>query len=137
MGMLRDGQGDALFIYPHQVLEFSQCNEGSWWNCTLWEGFGTEYAFVQTGQFGYMNNGTTLVMAPKNSGLPELLRPCIAQFLETKEYYDLCEKYSLTADCYTNSFFPLSSHDESPLYNRPTNEQTGTNCTNGYCPCSL
>ena len=52
MQMLRDGEGDAIFIYADQVAEYSQCPEGAAWNCTLWEGFGVDIAYVQTGQFG-------------------------------------------------------------------------------------
>ena len=85
--MLRAGEGDAIFIYADQADEYSQCPEGSAWNCTLWEGFGTEYAYVQTGQFGYAVNGTTLSLSRKGSGIREVLGPCMAQFLATEEYY--------------------------------------------------
>ena len=52
--------GDAIFLYAEQAQEYGVCPEGSVWNCSLWEGLGTEYAYVQTGQFGYTINGTTL-----------------------------------------------------------------------------
>ena len=81
MQILRNGTGDAIFLYAEQAQEYGVCPEGSVWNCSLWEGLGTEYAHVQTGQFGYTINGTTLSLSRKGSGIRELLRPCLQEFL--------------------------------------------------------
>eukprot|EP00439_Symbiodinium_sp_Y106_P004079 s11076_g1.t1 len=64
--MLRNGAADAMFVYADQAKNY-QCDGTTVaaWNCTLWEGFGTEYAYVQTGQFGYVVNGTTLALSKK------------------------------------------------------------------------
>merc|ERR1712151_521734 len=93
------------------------------WNCSLWANFGTEYAYVQTGQFGHEINGTTLAIAPKGSGLAELLNPCIQSFLKTKAYYDICLKYDIAESCYTNEFFPNATEELQKPYLLPTNEQ--------------
>ncbi|KAK1741847.1 hypothetical protein QTG54_007420 [Skeletonema marinoi] len=135
MQMLRDGEGDAIFIYADQVEEYSACPAGSTWNCTLWEGFGTEVAYVQTGQFGHAMNGTTLSLSRKGSGIRELLRPCMQSFMLTKEYYDICVKHDLAGVCYANEFFG----DDATVggkYDLPTNKQTG-DCSDGYCPCPV
>ena len=96
MQILRNGTGDAIFLYAEQAQEYGVCPEGSVWNCSLWEGLGTEYAYVQTGQFGYTINCTTLSLSRKGSGIRELLRPCLQEFLLTKEYFDICVKYNIT-----------------------------------------
>jgi len=133
MQMLRDGEGDAIFIYANQAEEYTKCPEGSAWNCTLWEGFGTDYAYVQTGQFGYAINGTTLSLSNKGSGIREKLRPCMSKVMGTKEYYEICEKHGVTKVCYPNSFFPEDAVAMA-VTDIPTREQTG-DCSNGYCPC--
>jgi len=136
MKMLRAGTADAMFVYSDQAKNY-QCTGGvsATWNCSLWEGFGTEYAYVQTGQFGYVQNGTTLVLAKLGSGVANLTNPCLARFLETEAYYNLCVKHDLVDSCYHNSFFPVGG-DEVHEYNKPTNEHSGTDCSSGYCPCT-
>merc|ERR1719401_1870389 len=102
-----------MFLYADQAYHY-QCNEAvqnnesvqNDWNCTLWEGLGTKFAYVQTGQYGYMINGTTLAMAKKGSGVAEKLNPCLKTFMATEEYYDICVMYNLTDSCYRNEFFP-------------------------------
>jgi len=134
LSMLLDGTADAMYVMADQAYKY-QCNEGITtpsWNCSLWEGFGTKFAYVQTGQFGYMINGTTLAMAKKGSGVAAMLNPCLARFMQTKEYYDICQQYGLSDTCYRNNFF--STNQEVPEYNKPTKDHTG-NCSSGYCPC--
>merc|ERR1712014_152819 len=126
-----------MFVYADQGYRFSKegddPNAEATWNCTLWKGFGTKYAYVQTGQFGYVVNGTTLAMAKNGSGVAERLNPCLAKFMQTKQYYYLCVKYDLTASCHRNEFFP-DTEEEKKEYNKPTNELEG-DCSTGYCPC--
>jgi len=140
MKMLRSGEADAMFVYADQAYNYECSADGKshsgadpTWDCDLWKGFGTDYAYVQTGQFGHAINGTTLALAPKGSGLAELLNPCIQSFLKTKEYYDLCIKYDMVETCYRNEFFSSTIKDKKP-YMLPTNMQT-TGCANGYCSC--
>ncbi|CAE7659804.1 unnamed protein product [Symbiodinium sp. CCMP2592] len=134
MTMLRNGTADAMFVYADQAKNY-QC-DGSMvaaWDCTLWQGFGTEYAYVQTGQFGYVVNGTTLALSKKGSGVPEAINSCLAEVMATEAYYDACVKYDLVDSCYANSFFPSSGiviHE----YNKETDEHSG-DCSSGYCPC--
>lgn len=136
MIMLRNGTADAMFVYSDQAENY-QCNDDGvipTWNCTLWQGFGTEYAYVQTGQFGHAQNGTTLAMAKKGSGIVEKINPCIQAFMETEEYYDLCVKHDLVDSCYENSFFPKKEQGYEKEYNLETDEHK-TDCDNGYCQC--
>jgi len=143
MKMLRDGEADAMFIYADQAYNY-ECNaEGKaknsgakpTWDCSLWANFGTDYAYVQTGQFGHAINGTTLSMSQRGSGVAALLNPCIQQFLKTKEYYDLCNKADLVDSCYRNEFFPdTDSHPH--IYMESTDHHT-SGCSDGYCSCPV
>merc|ERR1711988_1915939 len=78
-------------------------------------------------------NGTTLAMAKKGSGVAEKVNPCLAKFMATKEYHDICVKYDLTNSCYRNEFF-TDNEMKDKEYNKPTDEHKG-DCSNGYCPC--
>lgn len=132
--MLLNGTADAMFVYADQAYNY-QCKDGveKEWDCTLWDGFGTNFAYVQTGQFGYTNNGTTLAMTKKDSGIAEKVNPCLAKFMASKEYHDICVKYELTDSCYRNKFF-TQAEMEKKEYNKPTDEHK-SDCSNGYCPC--
>jgi len=135
MRMLRDGRADVMFVYSDQAHNY-QCGHGvdSTWNCSLWEGFGTEYAYVQTGQFGILRNGTTLVLTKKGSGVNTLVNSCLQRFMETKEYYDVCVKNHFESTCYPNSHFPVDESSYLGDYLKPTDEHTG-GCSGGYCSC--
>lgn len=134
MTMLRDGDGDAVFIYADHASEYSQCPVGAAWDCSLWQGLGTEYAYVQTGQFGYVVNGTTLALSRKGSGIRELLRPCMAKYIATDDYYDICVKHDLVGSCYPNKYFPGGAGGQDNIWDLPTKDQSG-DCSDGYCPC--
>merc|ERR1712039_336506 len=67
------------------------------------------------------------------SGIREVLRPCMAEFMGTKEYYDICVKHDLVSSCYKNEFFEGGEGKEDKTI-LPTNEQDG-DCSDGYCPC--
>lgn len=105
-------------------------------DCKLWDKIGTEIAWIQTGMYGWAKNGTTLTAAKIGSGVNDLVNPCIEAFLATKEYYDLCAKYDLVQDCFTNAFFPTDAVATERLFEKPTNELTMT-CAEGYCPCPM
>jgi len=143
MQMLRDGVADVMYVYADQASLF-QCDghgnglifgETANWNCSLWKGFGTEYAYVQTGKFGYVYNGTTLALAKKGSGVVEKLNPCLWKFMETKRYYEICKKYDFIDSCYPNSYWTSQDYSKVAAYNMETNEHTGDDCSSGYCPC--
>ena len=103
------------------------------WNCSLWAGFGTDYAYVQTGQKGWAINGTTLAMTKPGSTVPGLINSCLASFMQTEEYYNICAKHGFVDNCYPNSFFP-NGGGATKSYDKLTNEHTGS-CSTGYCPC--
>jgi len=134
---LLDGETDALWIYADQAHNYaSKCEEDAdqSWDCDMWKRFGTDFAYVQTGSYDYMNTGTTLAMSKKGSGLARTLNPCIDAYIETESYYTLCKKYGLEADCFQNKFFPSIEDEEPKDYSKPTNELSG-DCAKGYCPC--
>jgi len=132
MRVLRDGGADAMFVYADQASKY-QCPDTGDWDCNLWKGLGTEYAYVQTGQTGYLANGTTLVMAKKGSGVAAELNLCLVEFMQTRDYYDVCEKHGFTSDCFPNSHFP-NADSAPPSWTKPTSELTG-DCSSGYCSC--
>ncbi|OLQ14905.1 Malonyl-CoA-acyl carrier protein transacylase, mitochondrial [Symbiodinium microadriaticum] len=116
MNMLRNGTGDAVFIYADQAALYQCSAVGDAtvsFNCSLWDGFGTEYAYVQTGQKGYAINGTTLAMTKPGSAVPGLINGCLASFMQTKEYYDVCVKNGMVGQCFPNSYFPIGSNTMS------------------------
>jgi len=133
--MVLNGTADAMFVYSDQAKNY-HCKAGvdqTEWDCNLWAGFGTTFAYVQTGQFGYVMNGTTLALAKLGSGVANKVNPCLWKFLETKEYHDICKKHGLTAQCYPNQYFTAQDY-ATKEYNLPTEKHTG-DCLNGYCPC--
>ena len=133
MRMLRDGEGDAIFIMADQASNYIACDEEAGHDCELWAGLGTDYAYVQTGQFGYVRNGTTFALTEIGSGIPDLLEPCMAEFMGGIEYYELCAKYDIIDRCYANDYFDEDRRSEAP-FDKPTSEQFG-DCSDGYCPC--
>jgi hypothetical protein len=134
LSMLLDGDVDAVWIYADQAHLY-QCKDGvtADWNCSMWAGFGTTFAYVQTGITSYAYNGTTLTMSKKGSGLPDIVNPCIQEFLKTRSYYEICQKHDLVGSCFPNDYFP-----DSPPYSKAwsmfTRDLT-TSCKDGYCPC--
>jgi len=133
--MLLDGEVDAVWIYAGHARNYIDCTVGvtTEWDCEMWKGFGTTFAYVQTGMYRHAFNGTTLVMARKGAGVKEIVNPCIESFIQTEEYYNICEKHGFTQQCFTNSFFPASSTESLPHLLK-TSELT-TTCADGYCPC--
>eukprot|EP00747_Dinoflagellata_sp_TGD_P141524 gnl/TRDRNA2_/TRDRNA2_176137_c0_seq8.p1 gnl/TRDRNA2_/TRDRNA2_176137_c0~~gnl/TRDRNA2_/TRDRNA2_176137_c0_seq8.p1 ORF type:complete len:536 (-),score=95.38 gnl/TRDRNA2_/TRDRNA2_176137_c0_seq8:302-1909(-) len=137
LDMLLSGEADAMFVYADQAYNYKKVcktNPDQAWTCDNWEQFGKKFAYVQTGQFGYVNNGTTLALTKKGSGVAEKLNPCLQKFMATKDYYDICVKYDFVDTCYPNEFFPGADEIVVHDYNKPTNEHVG-DCTDGYCSC--
>jgi hypothetical protein len=137
LAQLLNGEVDALWIYADQAATYKDaCDNDSnqAWDCTMWSRFGTDFAYVQTGIYDYMNSGTTLAISKKGSGLADTLDPCIEAFIKTEAYKNLCVKYGLESDCFKNEFFDVTDDAMTP-YSKPTIELT-TTCSDGYCPCS-
>eukprot|EP00588_Corethron_pennatum_P017662 CAMPEP_0194303604 /NCGR_PEP_ID=MMETSP0171-20130528/1447_1 /TAXON_ID=218684 /ORGANISM="Corethron pennatum, Strain L29A3" /LENGTH=357 /DNA_ID=CAMNT_0039054563 /DNA_START=71 /DNA_END=1144 /DNA_ORIENTATION=- len=134
---LLNGDADALWIYADQAYNYGCANksDSDTHDCTLWDGLGTEFAYIHSGMFDFVRAGTTLAMSKKGSGLPEVLDPCIESFLKTESYYELCEKYEQTKGCFPNEFFPAGADSEKTEYNTPPNELP-SGCIGGYCGCS-
>lgn len=134
MEMLMNGDVDALWIYADQAHLY-QCgdNVSADWNCSLWEGFGSKYAYVQTGMTTYAVSGTTLTMSKKGSGIPEIVNPCIEKFRKTKSYYDICKKHNVVGSCFPNSHFPSDTLPPSTWEIQAPD--LSTTCADGYCPC--
>lgn len=135
MEMLRRGEGDAIFIYANQATNFADCDENSAWNCSLWEDFGSGFAYVQSGQMSYTVNGTTLALSRPGSGIREKLRPCLQEFMQTKDYYEICKKYEITNQCFPNKYFSEDIASRNP-YQLETHEHTG-DCSDGFCSCDV
>jgi len=133
---LLQGEGDAIWIYSDQAASYA-CADGatsSEWDCDLWNLLGTNFTYVASGVTGYANNGTTLSIAKLGAGLADILDPCIAKFIQTEDYYDLCREYGLVESCFTNPFFPAGENTIDDFYNDPTPQQPGP-CASGYCTC--
>lgn len=131
---LMNGEADAMWVYADQAKNY-QCVDGvtANWDCDLWAGFGTTFAYIQTGLFGHAMAGTTLAMSKKGSGLSEILNPFIDKFVLTKDYYDICVKHGFEDSCFENEHFPSTTATEL-VWEKPTDQLT-TTCADGYCPC--
>ena len=124
-----------MFVYADQAYTYSCADKDVQpaWDCDLWSGLGTKFAYIHTGMFETAFNGTTLTMSKRGSGLSKIVNPCIDKFITTKSYYDICVKHDIVDDCYANEFFPEGSASTAP-WALPTSEQTG-DCSSGYCGC--
>ncbi|KAJ1444601.1 hypothetical protein M885DRAFT_594199 [Pelagophyceae sp. CCMP2097] len=135
---LLNGDADAMWVYADQAENYDcgDVDADPTWDCDLWAGFGTTFAYVQTGLSGHSYNGTTLTIAKKGSGLAEaIINPCLDKYIYTEAYFDVCEKHGLTASCYRNDFFPEDVGTDVVVPELPTDEQAGP-CSSGYCACS-
>ncbi|CAK8985284.1 Hypothetical protein (Fragment) [Durusdinium trenchii] len=134
---LMNGDADAMWVYADQAKNYQCTNDGTMtpnWDCTMWAGFGTTFAYIQTGLYGHAQAGTTLAMSKRGSGLGEILNPCLDKFLATKSYYDICKKHGVPEQCFPNSHFPSNETAVKITPHYATDELT-TTCADGYCPC--
>jgi len=138
LSWLYEGTADAMFVYADQAYNYKKvCTAGGeGLDCAKWNEFGQKFAYVQTGQFGYVHNGTTLGLAKKGSGVIELLNPCLEKFMKTRKYFEVCEKFDMLDTCYRNEFFPPIEDVHIKDYNKPTEEHDKNDCSSGYCPCT-
>ena len=132
---LLSGDADVMWVYADQAETFKCKNsdENSPWDCTLWDGLGTTFAYIQTGIQGWTHHGTTLAISKLGSGLADALNPCVTELIETETYYELCKKYDIVDQCFMNEFFP-EREVNIQTYGIATNELT-TDCSSGYCSC--
>jgi len=142
---LLDGRADAMWIYADQAYNYRADQPGVTpvWDVDLWARFGQPngFAYIHTGMLEHTNNGTTLTMSRKGSGLPDVVNPCLREFMQTQQYFDICETHGLTSACFPNSFFPppdADHHDHIYFSSTPdlAGQSEGT-CSHGYCPCPV
>jgi len=125
---LKDGTIDALYIYSDQIQNFIDSGDA------LATGFGTDFAYIHQGLSGWSNNGTTLAISKKGSGLASVLDPCIEKVVQSQEYTTLCGNYP-TLSCIPNSF----TTGAAPTFDfdKGMDERTDSKtCSDGYCTCS-
>jgi len=147
LAVLED-QADAMFIYGDQAANY-HCPSGSTiatqdgWNCALWNKFGTDFAYVQSGMFAWMHNGTTIAMSKKGSGVAEFLDGCFESFRQTTEFLNVCkimhQGHNQLLTCVPNAHIKADSGYKAlditkEPYMFATKKHTG-DCSNGYCPC--
>merc|ERR1712093_359541 len=142
-----EGKADGMFIYGDQAANY-KCKDGETqegWDCAMWGGFGTTFAYAQSGMFAWMHNGTTISMSKKGSGVKAFLDTCFESFRSTKEFHTVCATehgnppHSQLLTCIPNDHIKGDSHykaltvDHDP-YMFPTKDHTG-GCSTGYCGC--
>mmetsp|Transcript_72061 Transcript_72061/g.120002 ORF Transcript_72061/g.120002 Transcript_72061/m.120002 type:complete len:371 (+) Transcript_72061:97-1209(+) len=144
-----DGHADAMWIYGDQAANY-QCNDGETqdgYSCELWSGFGETFAYVQSGMFGWMYNGTTVSLSKKGSGVAKILDECLEKFLPSKEFHDVCKiehhNHNQLSTCIPNKHFhdDPDYHPADPEHSPfmfPTKDlgKGGHSCSTGYCTCS-
>jgi len=141
---LLDGRADVMWVYADQAYNYRPNQPGVTpeWNVEMWGRLGQPngFAYIHTGMLEHTYNGTTLTMSKKGSGVPAVINPCLRQFLQTQQYYDICTFHHLEASCFHNSYFPaVATADLHPhVYELSTPQLSALNhgtCAEGYCPC--
>lgn len=135
--MALNDTADVMYVYADQANNYKNaCHSGdvAGKDCGLWSGFGTTFGYIGTGNYGYMVNGTTLILSRKGSGVTEQVEPCLQSFMATQAYYGICVKYGFVDYCFPNAFFPTSSSETVSPYNMRTSLHS-TSCADGYCGC--
>jgi len=143
---------DAMWIYGDQASNY-HCAPGETkdgWNCDLWNKFGTDFAYIQSGMPNWMHNGTTVAMAKKGSGLAAALDGCLDNFMQSREFLDTCKimhgsgsaAHSQLKACIPNQHFysdpayaPSDIHHEPYMFPTSAMAGGGHNCSTGYCNC--
>lgn len=139
-----EGKADAMWIYGDQAANY-HCEAGEvqeGWNCDLWNGFGTEFAYLHSGMFKWMYNGTTISISRKGSGVAKIIDDCFDTFQQSREFYEVCKKdhhaHNQLKSCLPNSHFTADPdykpHEVgSSPYMFDGNHHS--DCSTGYCPC--
>merc|ERR550532_481657 len=55
----------------------------------------------------------------KGSGLSRIIDPCLQAYMQTEDYYRVCDKHNLTSSCFPNSFFPGGSNTPPEAWELP------------------
>jgi hypothetical protein len=156
---------DAMWIYADQAFNYQKtCDNAedgtsSSFNCTLWKGFGDKFAYIQTGLDGWLQDGTTIAMSKKGTGVAEFLNTCFDKFQPTKEFYEVCAKdykgiselnacksdgnpYFSKDPSYKGFHQPGQEGDETYAFNATELTEAKARfpdkigCEHGYCTCS-
>jgi hypothetical protein len=139
LNALMDGRADAVWLYADQGYNYRPDQPGITpeWDTDLWSRFGQPngFAYIHTGMLEHTYNGTTIAMGKKGSGIADFLNPCIAQFLQTETYNELCLKHHVEGSCFQNEFTDPGLTSTPKDYELSTPELS-TTCADGYCPCS-
>jgi hypothetical protein len=149
MKALLVGDCDAVYMYADMVESRRECLQDSCsWDVDLYTRLGTDYAWIHTGVMEHMANGTTLTMSKKGSGVADIINPCIRRALQTKAYYEMCEKHGVTKECYPNQYFPPGATEKEAFAMSNSERQehcmaatesdqihAECGCNTGYCGC--
>jgi len=138
----------AMWIYADQAYNY-HCASGvtqAGWSCDLWNTFGTKFAFIQVGMFGWMYNGTTVVMTKKGAGVASYIDTCLESFHQTQGFLDTCKimhsGHNQMQTCVPNDLFaadadyaPASVATSPWMFPTKDMKDGGKTCSDGYCNC--
>lgn len=135
---------DLMFVYADQAYDCAGASFTG--DCVGWEGLGTDFAYIHMGLNPSLN-GTTISFHKKNSGLSEVLNPCVQATMESKEYHTLCkaplrppnQMDTNMASCYANSHWTqdeISAIQPHAWHNKQSERTDSLTCADGYCTCS-
>lgn len=128
---------DVLYMYADQFYNFAK--SGTDEEKSLATGLGKDFAFIHTGLNEWSYNGTTLTISKRGSGLADIVNPCIAKIVKTKEYAEMCESWWPPNVCIKNAYSTIDPNAPAvQFYDVPMNERPsdGKKCADGYCSCS-
>ena len=141
-----NADSNLMYVYADQAHDCS--GAGYTGDCEGWEGFGTEYAYLHMGMAA-AQNGTTIAFSKPNSGVNELLNPCIQAVMKTPEYHTICttplrpptQMTTNMAVCFPNEYWTAEERAaaEQGIYaynhgQRPVPAEYM--CADGYCTCA-
>ena len=154
MAALLSGAADAVYMYTGMIEDRRGCTQEGC-NASLYDGLGTEYAWIHKDMLDYQVNGTTLAMTKKGSKLNQAIDPCIRTVMRSEFYAKLCAKYERLGfkdvGCYENDYFEAfdeeDEEDEEEDFAAPTPAPSGSpseqqasirrgDCSTGYCGCT-
>ena len=146
-----EGKADAMWVYADQAANY-QCEPGTTqdgWDCDLWAGFGETFAYVQVGMFGWMNNGTTVAMGRKGSGVAEFLDTCLDDFQKSESFHEVCATmhgdppHDQLGTCIPNEYImadphyhPIEATSSPYMFATKDMAAAGHSCSTGYCTCT-
>jgi hypothetical protein len=146
MALFKSSDAKLMYVYADQPNDCKGANFAADSDCNGWEGLGTEYALLHGGLSANIN-GTTIGFTKTNSGVSELLNPCIQSVMKTAEYYEICKAPLRPPDqmsnnlavCYPNSYWSaedMAAAEPTDLFFNQAERTPGGSCATGYCTCS-